>query len=254
MKRWALLSVLWLAGAWAHELETRYQYWWLKGPEVKSWRHDLLGTINLPGPHHLLFGVTHFERFREEDRQILLGWRRKTMSGYWELTHADGGHNKVLAIRDTQLTHGGPLGHGFDGQINLKAQGYDTNDLHMASVGLNKEFPGGSFIYTGLGGGRATFQSPGETQDVWGANVRAGRYQQDNYKWWVMGARGEEAQPLVVLGLTRPLRFVSYGVGGEKNLGTTWRASLDFDRTYYPSVATRMDSVTGRLIWDWGRP
>jgi hypothetical protein len=236
----------------ATDVETRYQYWWLRGPDVKSWRHDVLGSFQLQGANSVLVRATHFERFKEEDQQIMLGWRHKNSQGYWDLTHADGGGNKVLAIRDTQLTHGRPLGHGFDGWINLKAQGYHTNDLHMATVGLDNEWQGGTYLLTSVGGGRATYGAPANTQDVWGVSARLGRYQEDRWKTWLLGALGEEAQAIVALGQTRALRFVTYGAGIEKNLSPAWRTGLAVERTYYPAVSTRLESITAHLAWNWG--
>ena len=251
--RFLLLLVLWSSSASAFELETRYQYWWLKGPEVKSWRHDVLGNIHLQGASSILLRATHFERFKEEDQQVMLGWRHKNSQGHWDLTHADGGGNKVLAIRDTQLTHGRPLGAGFDGWVNLKAQGYRTNDLHMATVGLDKEWQGGTYLLTSVGGGRATYGAPADTQEVWGVSARVGRYQEDRWKTWILLAQGEEAQAIVALGQTRALRFVTYGAGVEKNLTPAWRTGVAVERSYYPAVSTRLESMTAHLAWNWGK-
>jgi hypothetical protein len=242
------------ATARAHEIETRYQYWWLRGPDVKSWRQDVTGSLHVQGPHSVLVRATHFERFREEDQQIMLGWRHKNSQGYWDLTHADGGGNKVLAIRDTQLTHGRPFGHGFDGWINLKAQGYHTNDLHMATVGVDKEWRGGTYLLTSVGAGHATYQAPADTQAVWGASAQLGRYQEDRWKTWLLLAQGEEAQALVALAQTRALRFVTYGAGVEKNLTPALRTGLAVERSYYPAVNTRLESLTAHLAWNWGAP
>ncbi len=253
MKMLALLLLI-CGAAQAHEIETRYQYWWLRGPDVKSWRHDMLATVHAYGAHNVLARVTHYERFKEEDQQIMLGWRHKNSRGYWELTHADGGDNKVLAIRDTQLSYGRPMGNGFDVWANAKAQGYDTNYLHMLTLGAGKEWSEGLFAVTSFGGGRATYTQPADTQDVWGASLRLGKYREDQWKAWLLVAQGEEAQAIVALGQTRALRFVTYGLGAEKHFATTWRAGIALERSYYPTVNTRLESVTANLAWNWGAP
>ncbi|MBY0516668.1 MAG: hypothetical protein K2P81_07165 [Bacteriovoracaceae bacterium] len=237
----------------ASEINTRYQYWWLKGPEVKSWRQDLAATIDMKSKTSLLIQASHFERFQQVDRIALLGFRHKTESGTWEFTHADGGTNRILAIRDTQLTHYRALVPGLGGWINLRAQGFHTNDVHMLNMGLEKEWAQGWFLIPSMSAGKATYNQPAATRNIWGSQLRIGRYQEDNWKAWIFGALGEEAQALASLSQTKPLKVKSYGLGVEKNILNSLRFLIQLERSYYPSINTRFESVMGQLTWNWGQ-
>lgn len=241
-----------LSSAFAHELTSRTQYWWLKGPNVKSWRQDFAGSTTLKNGHALLFQGTHFERFHEQDQQALLGWRLRNSRGSWELSHTQGDHNKILAIRETQFTHARALTAGFSGWLTMKALGFHTSDVVLSTLGLEKEWQGGWFLVPSLSLGRATYRTPADTRDVWGTQLRVGKYREDHWKIWTYVALAEEAQALAVINQARPLKAKTYGAGGELFVAAGTRLGLQLERAYCPAIQTRFESVMAHLIWNWG--
>ncbi len=249
-----VLALNWAPNTWAHQMALRHQYWWIKGPDVKSWRQDLLTEWNLNQKQNLILDLSHFERFNFEEQIIRIGWRKITERGYWELTHADGGDNRILAIRDSQLTYGQALQRGISGWLNLKAQGYSTNDLHMLTAGLEKEWQNGFFLIPFISLGRSSFSRPADTRDVWAAQIKLGTYREGRWKIASFFAIGEEYQALVALNQTTPLKAKTYGLSGDYFIKPTLRIGLLLDRSYYPTINTRFDSAQVLLNYDWGQP
>lgn len=237
--------------AWAHTIESRNQYWWIKGAETSSWRHDLVGEIQLKNSLEILTQLTYFDRFDLYDRQILLGIRKKTEKGVWEFTHTDGGRNKLLAIRDTSLQYGHGLTHGVSIWTGLKAQAFNTNEVHLATLGVEKEWRSGWFALSSINFGNATYFEPSQTSQIWGTQLRLGKQKEDHWKSWLFVARGEEAQALVALRQTRPLQVVSYGLGHEQ-IFSRFKIMLQLERSYYKAVQNRFESALLSAKWDWG--
>ena len=240
--------------SWSHQAALRHQYWWLKGPEVKSWRQDLLTEWRVNQKNTLIADASHFERFKFEEKVIRIGWRQQTAKGYWELTHADGGANRILAIRDSQITYGQALTRGLSGWLNLKAQGYSTNDLHMLTTGIEKEWQGGLFVVPFISLGRASFSRPADTRDVWAAQIKVGTYREGLWKVAAFVAQGEDYQALIALNQTTPLKATTYGISGDYYLNPFLKAGILLERNYYPAINTRFESAQVLLTYDWGRP
>lgn len=251
MMRFLILS-LFLSSAFAHEISSSYQYWWLKGPNVSSWRGDVAGEVQLDSTWQGLFQATHFERFEEQDQTLKLGARYKKENSYWEFSHTDGGNNKVLAIRETLLTHGRAITSGLGGWLTVRSQGFATSDVNLLTLGLEMEKAPGWFFIPAFTGGKASFHSPAETNNIWALAARLGKYAEGKWKYWLHFARGEEAQALATLNQTKPLGHVNYGAGGEWIL-SDWTLGLFLERSWYPSVNTRFDSALLTTKWHWGK-
>lgn len=240
--------------AFAHQIALRHQYWWLKGPDVKSWRQDLLSDWSINQSNILIADASHFERFKFEERVLRLGWRHQTTLGHWEFTHADGEDNRILAIRDSQFTYGQALARGISGWLTVKAQGYSTNELHMITAGLEREWSGGLFVIPFLSLGRATFSRPADTRDIWAAQVKVGTYREGRWKLAGFLAQGEEYQALVALNQTTPLKATTYGATADYYLNSFLRTTVLLERIDYPAINTRFESAQLMLTYDWGKP
>ena len=250
--KWVMLLALWTTTALAHKLEQSFQYWWLKGPQKKSFQYNLAGSIDLNLSESLLLGATHFERFQEVDQQVFLGWRKKWLNTTLELSARDGGGNEILSRREAYLTLAHGLSQGYSLWGTLRTQNFKSNDVNLATLGLEKEWSGGIFAVASLTGGRATYHSIADTADVWGSQLRLGQYREDAWKFWGFIARGEEAQALANLNQSAPLQVVSFGAGAEMTLKKL-QLGLQLERSYYRTIQTRFESALLYLNYAWGK-
>ena len=250
--KWVMILSLWTTSALAHKVEQSYQYWWLKGPQKKSFQYQVAGTIDLNLSESLLLGATHFERFQEEDQQAFLGWRKKWLRTTLELSLREGGGNEILSRREGYVTLAQGLSHGFSVWGTLRTQNFKNNDVNLATLGLEKEWFGGWFAVTSLTAGRATYHAIADTADVWGSQLRFGKYREDAWKLWGFVARGEEAQALASLNQSSPLQVVSFGAGGELSV-RKFQLGLQLERSYYRAIQTRFESALLYLTYAWGK-
>ena len=250
--KWLLVLGLLSSSVFAHQIDQSFQYWWIKGPNQSSYRYDLNAQIDLNLSETILIGAAQFERFSEVDRQFFLGYRKKWSQSTLELGHRDGGRNEILAIRDSFLTYAQGVGAGYSLWSTLRAQGFSTNDVHLATLGLEKEWRGGIFALTSFTGGGATYQKVGDTSDVWGSQLRIGKYREDDWKCWGFVAMGEEAQALASLNQSSPLKVVSYGLGAEQYI-KSFQVGLLLERSYYQAIQTRFESILIYLNYAWGK-
>ncbi len=250
--KWVILLSLWSFKVMAHKIEQNYQYWWLKGPQQKSFQYNLVAHVDLNLSEALLLGANHFERFQEVERQALLGWRKKWQSSSLDFSYRNGGGNKIIAQEEVSLSYAQAIANGYSMWGTLRSQNFESNDVHLATLGLEKEWVGGIFALASFTGGRATYNKIADTSDVWGSLLRVGKYREDAWKVWGFLARGEEAQALASLNQSTPLQVVSYGLGSEFSL-KKFQLGMQFERSYYKSIQTRFESVLIYLNYAWGK-
>ena len=245
-----VLPLIFCYSAYAHKIEQSYQYWWIKGPNQSSYRYDIAAQADLSLSETLLLGATQFERFNEVDRQIFIGFRKKWNQSTLEFGHRDGGHNQVLAQRESFLTYARSIGTGISLWGTLRAQRFLTNDVHLATLGIEKEWADGLFAVASFTGGQATYTQ--DTSGLWGSLLKLGKYKEDNWKVWGFLAMGEEGQALASRNQSSPLRVVSYGVGIEEQF-KSFELGMQLERSYYQKIQTRFESILIYLNYAWGK-
>lgn len=247
-----MILSLWAANAMAHKVEQSYQYWWLKGPQQKSFQYNLAASLDLNLSESFLIGASHFERFQEVDQQVLLGWRKKWGTTTFEASYRNGGGNEILSQDEANLTLGFALSDGYSIWSSLRSQNFKNNDVYLATIGVEKEWQGGFFAVASLTGGRATYHQIADTSEVWGTQLRLGKYREDDWKAWGFMARGEEAQALASLNQSAPLQLVSFGAGLEMTF-KKYQLGLQLERSYYRAIQTRFESALLYLNYAWGK-
>ncbi len=237
----------------AHEVSVLHTEWWLRGPEVRSWQTGLTGEATLSPDRALLLHTDHMERFELREARRGLGYRHRLEHGYWQLTHAQGDHNDILAVRDTRLELGRALMQGLSGMLALKAQGFAPSDVHQLALALEYETASGWLVLPSLNLGRATYFAPAKTQDIWGASLRFGRYREEDWRVWAYYGLAEEAQAQAIENQTRALKTSSFGARGEKNLARHWLVALELSRQFYPALDLRFETASAQLTYRWGK-
>lgn len=241
------------ARLFAHEVSLLHTEWWLRGPQESSWQTAIAGEATLSLDRTLLLAADHLERFELQEKRLSLGYRQRLEKGHWQLTHAQGDHNDILAIRETRLEAGRALMQGLSGMIALKTQGFSPSDVHQLALALEYETPSGWLLLPSLNMGKATYFAPAKTQNIWGATLRFGRYREEDWRAWVYYGQAEEAQAQAIEKQTRALKTTSYGARGEKNLAHHWLVALELSRQFYPGLDLRFETASAQLTYRWGK-
>lgn len=250
MRLLALWLLLFSSVAVAHELQSITQHIDIKEPGETGWQQDLIGRFSLSRQFDFGLQGTYLERFDFYETRLggLLTYRptdRLTL----ELRYLEGSDNEILPENEGFLSAYYALADGLSPYLILRDSRYSVTHVSTATLGMEIEKIRSFIIMPQVLYGKATFESPGQTRDVYNAGLRVIYYQEGKYSLTAFGYAGKEASQGIIGRSTILVDTLTGGIGGGYYFAPDLKADLIVDHTDYDQLNTQFLTTTLNLVW-----
>lgn len=250
MRLIVLVGALLSFNIYAHEIQSITQHVSLRKSDQVGWLQELIGKINLSEKFDIGAQTSYLERFNLFEKR-LGGFvvYRPTERWTLEARYLQGMGNEILPEKQAILSAYYALGDGFSPYIYYRDSRYSITHLHTANVGVEIEKIPNIIIIPSVMLGKATFKSPGKTDDVHNYGVRGVYYKEQRYSFSAWAYKGKEASQAIIGRSTELVDTLSGGAGAAWYFMEGLRAELLFDHTDYDQLKTEFHTTTLNLSW-----
>ncbi len=249
--RWIVLGLSILSiSAQAHEILSTTQHVNLRKQDETGWQQDLVARINFNRKFDFGAQATYLERFDLfEKRAGGFVVYRPTEKWTLEARYLQGMGNEILPEKQTILSAYYAAAPGYVPFFYYRDSRYSVTHLHTMNLGLEIEKISSIIIIPSIMLGRATFKSPGKTDDVHNYGVRASYYVEKKWAFTAFGYKGKEASQVIIGRSTQLVDTLSGGLGTTYYFNEDLKADLIFDHTDYDQLNTEFHTTTLNISW-----
>lgn len=232
----------------AHEIQSVTQHVNLRRQNESGWQQDLIGRVEVNRKFDVGLQGTYLERFDLFEKRAggFLTYR-PTDSWTLEARYLQGMGNEIMPEKDIILSAYHSYAQGLAPFIYYRDSRYSATRVHTASVGVEIEKIPNIIIIPSVMLGRATFQDPADTDDVFNVGLRATYYQEKNFSFSVFGFKGKEASQAIIGRAAVLVDTLTGGAAAGYYFTPEFRAELIFDHTDYDELETEFHTTTLNL-------
>ncbi len=249
--RWIalVLSILSIS-ANAHEILSITQHVNIRKQNETGWQQDVIARIELNRKFDVGAQATYLERFDFFEKRVG-GFvvYRPTEAWTLEARYLQGMGNEILPEKQGILSAYYAAAPGFAPFVFYRDTRYSVTHLHTVTIGTEIEKIRNIIIIPSFMVGRATFKSPGKTDDVHNYGLRAIYYVEKKWAFTVFSYKGKEASQGIIGRSTQLVDTLSGGLGGTWYFTEDLRADLIFDHTDYDQLNTEFHTTTLNVSW-----
>ena len=234
----------------AHEIQSITQHVSLRKTDQVGWLQEIIARANVNEKWDVGAQGSYLERFNLFEKRVG-GFVTYKPNNKWsfEARYLQGPGNKILPEKQTTLSSYYALGEGYSPFIYYRDSRYSVTTVHTANIGMEIEKFPGVILIPSITVGRATFQSPGKTDDVYSYGLRAVYYKENTYSFSAWTYKGREASQGIIGQSTFPVDTWSGGIGAAYWWSQGFRTELLFDHTDYDQLKTEFHTTTLNLSW-----
>lgn len=242
------LTTLLSTHSFAHEIFSSTQHVNLRKQNESGWQQDLIARLNVNSKWDVGAQATYLERFNLFDKRLggFVGFRPIDRWSF-EVKYLQGMGNEILPEKDFHLLSYYSLAPGFSPYLYYKDSRYSFTHLHTATLGLEIEKIRNIIFIPSVMLGRATFKSPGKTEDVYSYGLRVNYYVEKKYSLTAFTYRGKEASQGIIGRSAILVDTWSGGLGGSYYFTPDFKGELIFDHTDYQELGTEFHTTTLNL-------
>lgn len=248
------LLTLWIllipAMSFAHEIQSITQHVAIKKQKETGWQQDLIGKFVLNRKVEVGAQGTYLERFDlYEKRAGAFVSYRASEKLMVEARYLAGNGNKILPEGQAVLGAYYALAEGLSPYLIYRDTKYSVTKLNTATLGVEIEKIRNIILIPQAVYGKATFDSPAGTKDVYNFGLRAIYYKENHYSFTVFGYAGKEASQGIVGESNLRVDTLTGGVGAGYFFNPNFKADLIVDHTDYDQLNTQFLTTTLNLVW-----
>lgn len=193
---------------------------------------------------------TYLERFSYFEKQAggKIGYKpsdKWTLEGKFTI----GNENNLLPERQSTFTVYHALTQGLTPFAFYRDTHYSVTTIQSLNIGAEIEkIPSFIFIPTFMAG-KATFNSPAKTSDVYSYGLRTIWYRENKYGISLFAFKGKEASQGIIGESAILVDTLSRGVSGTWYFSEKVKADLIYDHTDYDQLNTKFQTTTLNLTW-----
>lgn len=249
--RWiALLLSILSFSVQAHEILSITQHVNIRKHNETGWQQDLIARLDLNRKFDIGAQATYLERFDfYEKRAGGFVIYRPNEAWTFEARYLQGMGNEILPEKQGIFSAYYAAAAGFAPFLVYRDTRYSVTHLHTVNLGMEIEKIQNIILIPSVMVGRATFKSPGKTDDVHNYGLRASYYVEKKWAISVFGYKGKEASQGIVGSGTQLVDTLSGGLGGTYYFSEDFRADLTFDHTDYDQLNNEFHTTTLNLSW-----
>lgn len=250
MHFFVLLLFIFSSNSFAHEIQSTTQFVNLRRQKESGWYQAFRGKMDISSDVQIGAEASYLERFDLYDKQVggLVNYRpgdRWTL----EAKYLQGKGNEILPEKQTHLTAYYALGSGLSPFIIYRDSRYSLTTVHSVNLGMEIEKIPHIIFIPMIMSGKATFKSPGETEDINSYGLRVTYYTENRYSFSVFGFRGKEASQGIIGRSTEVVDTLSGGFAGTWFFNDAFKSELVFDHTDFDQLKTEFHTLTLNLTW-----
>lgn len=249
--RWiALLFVLLSLSAQAHEILSITQHVNIRKQDEIGWQQDVIARLEFNRKFDFGTQATYLERFDLYEKRAG-GFVVYRPNDKWtlEARYLQGMGNEILPEKQAILSAYLAAGSGFAPYLYYRDSRYSVTHLHTLNLGVEIEKIPYFIIIPSVMVGRATFKSPGETDDVHNYGVRVVYYVEKKFSLMAFAYKGKEASQAIIGRSTELIDTLSGGLGGSYYFSEDLKADLIFDHTDYDQLNSEFHTTTLNISW-----
>lgn len=234
--------------AHSHEIQSITQHVNLRKQDQSGWQQDVIAKV--AAGSKFIFGAqaTYLERFDLYEKRggTSVAYRPDDRWNF-ELKFLKGNGNEILPETDITFTTYYSLGQGLTPFLIYRDAQYSVTHLHAAILGLEIEKIAHVIFIPTVMLGRATFNQPAKTEDVYSVGLRVSYYVENQFALSLFGAKGKEASQGIVGRSAVLVDTLSGGASVRYNVTSNFQAELTFDHTDYDDLGTEFHTTTLNL-------
>lgn len=245
-----LFAILFSLNVSAHEVQSITQYLNIRRTDQVGWLQDIIARANVNTKFDIGAQATYLERFDLYEKRMG-GFVTYRPNNAWtfEARYLQGMGSQILPEKQTTLSAYHALSEGLSPFLFYRDSRYSVTTVHTANLGLEIEKIPSIVIIPSFTVGRATFNSPAKSDDVYNYGVKALYYKENRYSFSAWAYKGREASQGIVGVSTILVDTFSGGLGAAYWFAEGFRAELLFDHTDYDQLKTEFHTTTLNLSW-----
>ncbi len=246
---WVLIFLIsWNASA--HEVQSITQHVWLQRQKKSGWLQALRARADVKRNFAIGAEGIYLERFSLTDKQVG-AFTLLRPSDRWtvEIRYHQGKGNKILPQKQSTASAWYSLRDGLSPFVIYRDSRYSLTTLHAVNVGIEVETIPHFIFVPMVMRGRATFFSPGKTEDVYSHGIRVIYYTENKFSLAAFGSKGKEAAQGIIGRSTILVDTLSAGVAGTWYFSPDFKGELIVDQTDYDQLKTQFTTTTLNLTW-----
>lgn len=250
MKGFIVLFALISVSAFAHELQSVTQSVNLRRQKETGWQQDITGTFELSRKFDVGFQGTYLERFNVYDKRAgaFVTFRPNDRLSL-QARYLVGNGNEILPEQQSTLSAYYSLARGLAPYLFYRDSKYSVTRAHTANVGMEIEKVKYFIFIPSFMMGKATFQSPAKTENLYNFGLRAIYYREGNYSVSLFGYKGREASQGIIGKSTQLVDTTTGGMSFTWNLSSDLKAEIVVDHTDYDQLNTEFVTSMLNLTW-----
>lgn len=245
-----LTAIIFSLNSHAHEILSTTQHVGLRRYDQVGWLQDLSARVNVNEKFDVGAQGTYLERFDLYEKRAG-GFLTYRPSDRWNLEarYLQGMGNEILPEKQAILSAYYSLSEGLAPYLYYKDSRYSVTRLHTVNLGIEIEKISNFIIVPSFLVGRATFNSPSKTDDVYNYGLRMTYLKEKKYALLAWAYKGRESSQGIVGVSTILVDTLSGGVGAAYYVTENFKTELLFDHTDYDQLKTEFHTTTLNLSW-----
>lgn len=250
MKGFVILLALLSADAFSHEIQSVTQVVSLRRQKETGKQQDISGTFELSRKFDVGVQGTYLERFNIYDKRAggFVTYRPSEKLSL-QARYLIGNGNEILPEKQATLSGYYSLGRGLAPYFYYRDSQYSITRVHTANVGIEIEKIPHVILVPSFMSGKATFQSPAKTENLYNFGLRAIYYREGIYSFSVFGYKGTEASQGIIGKSTVLVDTTTGGASFTWNVLTSLKAEIIIDHTDYDQLNTEFVTSMLNLTW-----
>jgi len=247
--RWFVFLAFWSTTLFAHEAQLVTQHLSLKRQHKTGWQSDLIAKATLSRKWEAGLQGTYLERFNFfEKRAGAFAFYRPNDRLTLEARYLQGSGNQILPERQYHLHAYYALAQGLAPFLFYRDMKYSVTRLHAVNLGLEIEKIRSFIIIPQIMMGKATFNSPADTKNVYNYGLKVIYYQELRFSLFAFGYKGKEAAQGIIGASNQLIDTLSGGAGAGYYFRPATKAELVVDHTNYKQLKNQFLTTTLNLI------
>jgi hypothetical protein len=253
LKRLLPLTLLLIScSSLAHEVRLISHFIKINRQNQTAWQTDVLAKATLNRKFELGAQASYLERFNEQDRAAgpYLAWRVAPWLGL-EAGYLQGSGNEIMAQNLLYINAYYALEPGYSPFLLYRSARYSVTQLQAATLGIEIERLKNLIFIPQVMLGKATFQSPGKTDDVYNYGMRVIYYVEGSFGVFTYAHMGKEASQGIIGRSSILVDTLTGGLGGSYVLRPDLKAELAIDHTDFAQLNNQFITTTLNLSWSF---
>lgn len=246
----ALLLFLLPVYALAHEIQSTTQHLSISRQNETGWQQDLTAKIDVSRTFDVGLQGTYLERFDFYEKRaggFLVARPNEKLS--LEARYLVGNGNEILPLKQGILSAYYSLAQGLTPYLFYRDTKYSVTHLNTGTFGMEIEKIRHVILIPQVVYGKATFESPAETKDVYNFGLRAIYYQENSFSLMIFGYLGKEASQGIIGASNILVDTKTLGLGAGYFIIPHLKLDLIVDHTDYDQLKTQFTTTTLNFVW-----